>query len=189
MATDHRIRASDQDRESAMELLSEAYAVGRLSREELGERAAAAYSAKMCGELHALTTDLPVPPARTGLPSDIVAVRRVPRRARGRLSDIAIWAVLLLVLTAGLVGPVSPIAVWVAAVLVPIPLLLPPALGSLRCRADMFRLFAFARHAESEANATDVLSSGPSRPGGAFPAALTAVQPSTAAAIRALTWV
>lgn len=133
MATDHRIRASDQDRESAMELLSEAYAVGRLSREELGERAAAAYSAKMCGELHALTTDLPVPPARTGLPSDIVAVRRVPRRARGRLSDIAIW-ILLLVLTAGLVGPVSPIAVWVAAVLVPIPLLLPPALGSLRCQ-------------------------------------------------------
>jgi broad specificity phosphatase PhoE len=32
--------------------------------------------------------------------------------------------------------------------------------------ADMFRLFAFARHAESEANATDMLSSGPSRPVG-----------------------
>lgn len=30
--------------------------------------------------------------------------------------------------------------------------------------ADAFRLFAFARHAESEANATHVLSSDPSRP-------------------------
>jgi hypothetical protein len=128
MATDRRMRASDQDRESATELLSEAYAVRRLSREELGERAAAAYSAKTRGELHALTADLPVPAARTGLPSDIVAVRRVRRRAGGRLSDIAIW-ILLLVLAAGLLGLVSPVAVWVAAILVPIPLLLPSTFG------------------------------------------------------------
>ena len=129
MATDRRMRASDQDRESATELLSEAYAVRRLSREELGERAAAAYSAKTRGELHALTADLPVPAARTGLPSDIVAVRRVRRRrASGRLSNIAIW-ILLLVLAAGLLGLVSPVAVWVAAILVPIPLLLPSTLG------------------------------------------------------------
>jgi hypothetical protein len=30
--------------------------------------------------------------------------------------------------------------------------------------ADAFRLFAFARHAESEANAAHVLSSDPARP-------------------------
>jgi Domain of unknown function (DUF1707) len=131
MGTDRRIRASDQDRESTAELLSEAYAVRRLSREELGERAAAAYSAKTREELHALTADLPVRAARTGLPSGIVAVRRVPRRASGRPSDIAIWN-LLLVLAAGLIGLVSPVAVWVAAVLVPIPLLLPAALGISR---------------------------------------------------------
>lgn len=131
MATDHQSRASDQDRQGAAELLSEAHTVGRLSREELGERAAAAYSAKTREELHALTADLLVPAARTALPSDIVAVRRVPRSASRRLSDIAIW-IFLLMLAAGLVGLVSPVAVWVAAVLVPIPLLLPPALGISR---------------------------------------------------------
>jgi Domain of unknown function (DUF1707) len=51
MAAERSIRASDQDRESAAESLSEAYAVGRLSREELDERAAAAYSAETWGEL------------------------------------------------------------------------------------------------------------------------------------------
>jgi len=134
MGTPRRIRASDQDRESTAEWLSEAHAVRRLSREELGGHAAAAYSAKTGEELHALTADLPVPAARTGLLSGIVAVRRVPRRASGRLSDIAIWN-LLLVLAAGLIGLVSPVAVWVAAVLVPIPLLLSAALGiSRQCR-------------------------------------------------------
>jgi hypothetical protein len=45
MAADRRIRASDRDRKNAATLLSEACAVGRLSREELDERAATAYSA------------------------------------------------------------------------------------------------------------------------------------------------
>ena len=171
-----------------MELLSEAYAVRRLSREELGERAAAAYSAKMCGELHALTTDLPVPPARTGSPSDIVAVRRVPRRAkrppeRHRDMDPSAradgWS--------GRAG--KPHSRMGGRGLGAHPAAAAASARQPAMSADMFRLFAFARHAESEANATDVLSSGPSRPGGAFPAALTAVQPSTAAAIRALTWV
>jgi len=49
---------SDQDRENAVELLIEAYAVGRLSREELDERAIAAYSATTWGELRDLTADL-----------------------------------------------------------------------------------------------------------------------------------
>jgi hypothetical protein len=90
MATDRWIRVSDEDRQGAVELLSEAYAVGRLSREELDERVTAAYSARTCGELRDLSADLPLPPARTGLPSDIVASRRVPRRA-GRLVGQLIW--------------------------------------------------------------------------------------------------
>ncbi len=43
MATNRWIRVSDQDRLSAGESLSEASAVGRLSREELDERLAVAY--------------------------------------------------------------------------------------------------------------------------------------------------
>ena len=80
MATDRAIRASDQDRESAAELLREAYVAGRLSREELDERAAAVYSATTRGELRDLTADLPPAPPRAGLPSDIVASR--PPRGR-----------------------------------------------------------------------------------------------------------
>jgi Domain of unknown function (DUF1707) len=49
MATDRWIRASDQDRQSAVESLSEAYAVGRLRREELDERATAARSRRYVG--------------------------------------------------------------------------------------------------------------------------------------------
>lgn len=46
MTTDRWMRASDQDRESAAEMLREAYAVGRLAREEFDERSDAAYSAR-----------------------------------------------------------------------------------------------------------------------------------------------
>ena len=51
MAADRAMRASDQDRESAPELLRQTYIEGRLSREELDERAAAVYSATTWGEL------------------------------------------------------------------------------------------------------------------------------------------
>ncbi len=80
MVDDRLMLASDQDRESAAELLSETCALGRLSREELDERAAAAYSAKTRGELRDLTADLPPPVARAGLPFDIVASRRAAKR-------------------------------------------------------------------------------------------------------------
>jgi hypothetical protein len=128
MASDRWIRASDEDRESAAELLSDAYAVGRLNREELDERANAAYSAKTWGELRDVTADLPLPDACTGLPADIAALRRGPRRADRHLIDQMIW-IFVLVLAAGLAGLVTPVAAWVAAVLVPVALLLPPALG------------------------------------------------------------
>lgn len=137
MANNRWIRVSDQDRLSAVELLGEAYAVGRLSRAELDERLAAAYSVKTCGELRDLTADLPLPAARTGLPSDIVASRRVPRRAGQRLIGLWIWIFFVLVLVAGLGGLVTPVAVWVAAIPIPIALLplLTPARGISRQRS------------------------------------------------------
>jgi hypothetical protein len=84
MATDRWIRASDQDRQSAVESLSEAYAVGRLRREELDERATAAYSATTWGGLRDLTADLPFPVARAGPHPDSVAARHAPPRASRR---------------------------------------------------------------------------------------------------------
>ena len=128
MTADRRIRASDQDRDDAAELLIEAYAVGRLSREELDDRATAAYSAKTRGELRDATADLPLPGGRAGLPSDSVAV---PREASGRLIAHIILAFFVLVLAARLAGLVTIDAVWEAAVPIPtaLVLLLQPPLG------------------------------------------------------------
>jgi hypothetical protein len=117
MATDRAMRASDQDRESAAELLREAYVAGRLSREELDERAAAVYSAATWGELRDLTADLPPPPPRTGLPSDIVASRRGPRNTERRLTGQMIWT-FVFPLAAGLAWPFSPEAVLLATIVI-----------------------------------------------------------------------
>ena len=140
MATDRAMRASDQDRESAAELLREAYVAGRLSREELDERAAAVYLATTWGELRDLTADLPLPAARTGLPSDIVASRRGPRSANRGMIGQLIWG-FVLPLGAGLAGPFSLVGVWVATLLLSIALLLAPWF-SRRTVVDLVAAFA-----------------------------------------------
>ena len=89
----------------------------------------AAYSAKTHGHLRDLTADLPRPAASAGLPSETVASRRATQRASRCLVSVMIWMFFALVLSAGLAGLESPVAVWVAAVPVPIALLLTPALG------------------------------------------------------------
>jgi Domain of unknown function (DUF1707) len=129
MATDRWIRASDQDRQSAVELLSEAYAVGRLRQEELDERATAAYSATTWGELRDLTADLPLPVARAGPHPDSVASRHTPQRASRRLVSQMMWMFFVLVLAAGVAGLVPPVSVWVAALPIPLALLLTPPPG------------------------------------------------------------
>ena len=112
MATDRAMRASDQDRESAAELLRQAYVAGRLIREELDERAAAVYSATTWGELRDITADLPLSPPRAGLPSDLVASRRGPRSTERRLiGQMMIWT-FVLPLAAGLAWPFGPVAGW-----------------------------------------------------------------------------
>ena len=130
MAADRAIRASDQDRDSAAELLSEAYAVGRLSREELNDRVTAAYSAKTQGELRDLAADLPRPVASTGLPSETVALPRMRPTAGRSQADEMIW-ILEFALAAGLALLLIPPAVWLVRVLLPFALLL-PALGISR---------------------------------------------------------
>lgn len=62
---DPGLRASDDERESAVSQLREHGAAGRLDVEELEHRVAAAYAARTHGELGALLTDLPgTPPAQ-----------------------------------------------------------------------------------------------------------------------------
>ena len=49
MTTDGTMRASDHDRESAVEVLRDAYTAGRLNLDEFDERTTAAYAAKTWG--------------------------------------------------------------------------------------------------------------------------------------------
>ena len=60
--TDRPIRASDNERDSVVEVLRDAYTDGRITLEEFGERTSAAYASKTWGDLRELTSDLPVEP-------------------------------------------------------------------------------------------------------------------------------
>jgi hypothetical protein len=55
-----QLRISDADRESAVNQLSEQYALGRLSRDEFDERSDAVWSARTQGDLAPVFADLPV---------------------------------------------------------------------------------------------------------------------------------
>jgi hypothetical protein len=56
------IRASDQERESVVDVLRDAFADGRLTFDEFEERTTAAYAAKTWIDLRELTSDLPTQP-------------------------------------------------------------------------------------------------------------------------------
>ena len=56
------MRASDADRDAAAGLLNAAFAEGRLTAEEHGQRLEAAYATRTWQQLHQLTADLPAPP-------------------------------------------------------------------------------------------------------------------------------
>jgi hypothetical protein len=64
------LRASDADREAAVDALRRHAAAGRLDVEELDERTEKAYSAKMLSELAALQVDLPRLAVRPHRPAD-----------------------------------------------------------------------------------------------------------------------
>jgi hypothetical protein len=59
MASDSRIRASDQDRDRTATQLRENHAAGRLDAEEFNERLDKVFQAKTIGDLDELTADLP----------------------------------------------------------------------------------------------------------------------------------
>jgi len=65
------LRASDRDRSVLQQVLTDAYADGRLDRDEYDERSDRATAARTLGELPAIVSDLiavkPAEPARTGL--------------------------------------------------------------------------------------------------------------------------
>ena len=90
--TDRPIRASDQERESVVDVLRDAFTDGRLTFDEFEERTASAYAAKTWTQLRELTSDLPAQPllgaslnqrpqaGRSQAVSPAVRPRRVRRR-------------------------------------------------------------------------------------------------------------
>jgi Domain of unknown function (DUF1707) len=60
--TDRPIRASDNERESVVDVLRDAYTDGRLTLDEFEERTSAAYASKTWTDLRELTGDLPTEP-------------------------------------------------------------------------------------------------------------------------------
>ncbi len=88
------MRAADADRERVAEQLRSAHADGRLDLTEYDERVQQAWAARTCGELEALTVDLP-----QGWPAAAPQVNpegRQPHRqrghGRGRRAAVTSWA-------------------------------------------------------------------------------------------------
>jgi hypothetical protein len=96
-----QVRASDDEREAAVERLRTASTEGRLTLEELTTRTEAAYSAQTRGELARVTTDLPerrspprsAQPARTSAMVSVFAdvTRTGWWRAEGTIEPVAVF--------------------------------------------------------------------------------------------------
>jgi hypothetical protein len=93
------LRASDADREAAVERLHAAAMEGRLDADELEERVAQAYAARWCSDLARLTADVtpPAPP-----PEPLVFVR--PRR---RVNALAVASLLVGLFWFGWLGSIA----------------------------------------------------------------------------------
>jgi hypothetical protein len=121
MTDDRRMRASDADRETAVAVLRDASAVGRLRPEEFYQRVNLAYTAMSWGQLDELTADLPVAWTCDNLPAD--PVPEPDLRAAGRSLLASLTWVALILLIASLPGQVLWQA-YAASLLVPLGLLL-----------------------------------------------------------------
>ena len=91
------LRISDADRESAVNLLSEQYALGRLTKDEFDERSDAVWSARTEGDLAPIFADLPVRRSAPPRPGSLAPHR--PRWWPLPLAPVVIALVVLTVLT------------------------------------------------------------------------------------------
>jgi Domain of unknown function (DUF1707)/Domain of unknown function (DUF4190) len=85
------LRASDADRDDAVERLRTAAMEGRLDSDELEERIASAYGARWCSELTRLTADVTPPPPPPALPVFVRRQQRVSGFAVASVACALIW--------------------------------------------------------------------------------------------------
>jgi hypothetical protein len=94
---DPALRASDAERETAVTLLRDHAAAGRLETEELEQRIGAEYAARTRGELQALFSDLPGRALPRGAPRQPVAMHTWLRHEWAAFLNVAallvaVWA-------------------------------------------------------------------------------------------------
>jgi hypothetical protein len=82
------MRASDADREVVRAVLVDAYADGRLTREEYDDRLNTLYGSRTLGELPALVTDLVLPDGPAMAPAPLLAAELRQRGARKWRKDV-----------------------------------------------------------------------------------------------------
>ncbi len=110
------LRASDADRERAVQKLTAHAGAGRLDADELEQRVSAALAARTIGELEAVYADLPSEPSRT-------PARARPRRRGDGLRTYVVVMILLIAIWAltgaGYPWPVLPALGWGIGLLLP----------------------------------------------------------------------
>src|ERR1700722_8889873 len=82
------MRASDADREIVRVVLAEAYADGRLTREEYDERLNTLYASRTLGEMPSLVTDLVPPDGPPTAPAPLLSADLRTRGARKWRKDV-----------------------------------------------------------------------------------------------------
>lgn len=100
-----RLRASDADRERAVDVLKAAFVQDRLSKSDLAERVGRALGSRTYAELASATADIPPKPVPTPRPRQPVTPRPrqpAPRRARPVSWKVVAWVVSVIVVTPGL---------------------------------------------------------------------------------------
>ena len=110
MARYSSLRASDADRDSAVQRLRQAAVEGRLESYELEERVDAALRARTYGELDRLLADLPQPPTRRPRPTP--ASVAVPVPAARIAFGLAVRVVIGLALVALVLSAAALFAAW-----------------------------------------------------------------------------
>lgn len=131
MSTVRHMRASDEDRQGVVSVLSEAHAAGRLPPGEFYERLDAAFVAVTWGDLDDLVADLPTSWTDAGLPSSLAASAAGAQDASRHpfLRAIVTGA---FVLALGLLIHVSATALWAGCLLALFVVLLPLLSGRNR---------------------------------------------------------
>ena len=97
-----RLRASDADREQAIDTLKAAFVHGQLTKDELGMRVGQALVSRTYADLAVLTADIPAMTAAAQL--SLVLARARARESMAARVKVVAWSACVIILLAGLLA-------------------------------------------------------------------------------------